>query len=250
MAESVGELYRDFKSTVRQLVPMKIWLKMAEMKNYLCGGLETLCEWCNFRVQWLKAGTFAHYQPLPWIGKRSFIKDEYTLGRWEAIKKEIKIKNGSVLDIGSNLGFFVLSLSEMGFYSIGIDMQHGFRVISEYAQKKAGIGNAAFSTMELTPDNISSLPTVDIILFLSVWHHWTKSFGHDQAREMFKAIWGKTNHVMFIDIKEEMSEKMIKELEDICAGGSIRILGGFDKGAKKRKKERTLFAISKDHQLE
>lgn len=247
MVDSVGELYRDFKSTARKWVPMKIWLKMTEVKNFLCGGLETVCEWCNFRVQWFKAGRFAHYQPLPWIGKRSFINDEYTLGRWEAIRKEIKIKNGSVLDIGCNVGFFSLSLAQMGFYSIGIDMQHEFRVISEYAQKKAGIGNAAFSTTVLAPDNISSLPTVDIVIFLSVWHHWIKRFGHDRAREMLRSIWEKTNHVLFIDIKEEV---LINELEDICAGGSIKRLGNFDKGVRKKGKERTLFAVSKDHQAE
>ena len=219
---------------------------MAEMKNALCRGLETVFEWCNFKVQWFKAGAFAHYQPLPWIGKKSFIKDEYTLGRWEAIKGEIRIKNGSVLDIGCNLGFFSLSLSELGFYALGIDMQHEFKVISEYAQKRAGLGNAAFSTMIITPDNVSSLPSVDIILFLSVWHHWIKRFGHEQAREMFKTLWKKTGHVLFIDIKEEVSELMMKELEGICAGGTFKRLGGFDKGEKKGIKERTLFAIAKD----
>jgi hypothetical protein len=43
---------------------------------------------------------------------------------------------------------------------------------------------------------------------------------------------------------------LINELEDICAGGSIKRLGNFDKGVKKKRKERTLFAISKDHQAE
>ena len=220
---------------------------MTDLKNFLCGVLETVLEWCNFRVQWFKAGRFAHYQPMPWIGKRSFIKDEYTLGRWEAIRKEIKIKSGSVLDIGCNLGFFSLSLAEMGFYSIGIDMQHEFRVISEYAQKKAGIGNAAFSTMILSPDNISSLPTFDIVIFLSVWHHWIKRFGHERGMEMFRSIWEKTNHVLFIDIKEEA---LINEMKNICAGGSIKELGNFDKGVKRKGKERILFAVTKDHQTE
>ena len=258
MVESVSKIYQDFKSMMRQIIPSPIWLRLAGIKNYLCEQLESIFEWGNFKAQWFKADNFAHYQPLPWIGKRSFKRDESTFERWEAIKKEIDIKNGSALDIGSNLGFFALRLSEMGFYSIGIDMKHGFKVISEYAQKKAGIGNAAFSTMALTPDNISSLPVVDITLFLSVWHHWIKHYGYEKAKIMFEVLWRKTNHVMFVEsgedseikrlnIKEEPSVWIRKELESICSGGSIKILGTFDKGAHKKKRDnRTLFAVFKN----
>jgi len=228
------------------------------MKNYLCEKLESVCEWGNFKAQWLKAENFARYQPLPWIGMKSFKRDDSTFQRWEAIKNEIKIKNGSAIDIGSNLGFFTLRMSEMGFYAIGIDMQHGFKVISEYVQKKAGIGNAAFSTMKLTPNNVASLPHVDVMIFLSVWHHWIKHFGYDDAKRMFKILWNKTNHIMFfesgedseikrLNIKEEPSTWIKKELETICVGGTIKILGAFDKGAhKKKRKTRTLFAVTKD----
>ena len=235
-------------------------MKMVGAKNGLCLAMEVVSEWVNFKAQWFKAHNFAKYQPLPWIGKVSVKRDESTIARWEAIKREITIQKGSAMDIGCNLGFFVLSLAEMGFYAIGIDMDHSFKVISQYVQKKKGLGNSAFSTMKTTPDNIETLPAVDIVIFLSVWHHWIKAFGHEQAREMFKTLWKKTNQTLFFEsgedseikrlgIKEEPMVWLKRELREICDGGSIRVLGTFDKGAhKKKRQDRTLFAITRNVQ--
>lgn len=250
--------YSEFKTRCRRILPHSMWMGMVSAKNGVCLAMEVASEWVDFKAQWFKAHNFAKYQPLPWIGKGSDKRGESTIARWDAIKREITIQNGSAMDIGCNLGFFVLSLAEMGFYAIGIDMDHSFKVISQYVQKKTGSGNSAFSTMQMTPDNIGTLPAVDIVIFLSVWHHWIKAFGYEKAKDMFKTLWKKTNHTLFFESGEDSEVKRLgineepvmwlkREIGEICEGGSIKALGTFDKGThKKKRQDRTLFAITRD----
>lgn len=258
MALQFEQAYYSIKDRIRSRLPLGFWLWMVKIKNGLCGAMGNLCAWGNFKAQWYRADNFARYQPLPWIGKHSFKRDTSTLQRWDAIQKEILEKGGSAMDIGCNLGYFVLSLAESGFYVIGIDMSPGYRVISEYVQKKAGLDNATFCSMILTPENISSLPKVDVVIFLSVWHHWIKAYGIDEARLMFRTLWDKTNHTLFfesgedkeiklLDIRIPISEWIQGELEQICIGGKIKPLGTFDRGThKKGHQNRTLYAIKRN----
>ena len=257
MTFQLEKTYRSGKDRIRSCLPQGLWMGMVGCKNALCGVAARLCAWGHFKAQWVRADNFARYQPLPWIGKHSFKRDASTLQRWRAIEVEIPAEGGSAMDIGCNLGFFVLSLAEKGFYAIGIDMSPGYRVISEYVQNRAGLRSAAFTSMALTPENIGSLPRVDVVIFLSVWHHWIKAFGIDRARDMFRTLWEKTGHTLFfesgedkevklLDIEGPLSEWMQGELERICPEGRIKVLGSFDKGTHKRRaRSRTLYAVKR-----
>ena len=67
------------------------------------------------------------------------------------------------MDIGCNLGYFVLSMAERGLYAIGIDMSPGYRVILYEDSNYRGTSYALTidaSTLQWTPignDNLSSL---------------------------------------------------------------------------------------------
>jgi len=257
MSFQFEHFYHSMKDRIRSRLPIELWMWIVKIKNGLCDAVGSLCEWGNFKAQWYRADNFARYQPLPWIGKHSFKRDVSTIQRWDAIQNEIPENGGSALDIGCNLGYFVLSMAERGFYVVGIDMSPGYRVISEYVQKKAGLDNATFCSMRLTPENISSLPKVDIVIFLSVWHHWIRAFGIDKARLMFRTLWDKTNHTLFfesgedkeikdLDLRIPISEWLRGELKQICSNGIVKPLGSFDRGThKKRRQNRTLYAIKK-----
>jgi len=226
-----------------------------KLANILADMFIKIAEYINYRMQKIKFYRNAGYQPLPWIGEESLIRDESTLKRWDMIKKTVPIDSGSVMDIGCNLGFFILSFAEMGFYGLGIDMQYGFKVIAQYVQKKSGIDNAAFSTTRITPENITALPRVDVMVFLSVWHHWICVFGHDVAREMLAILWSKTGTVMFFETGENTEIEKLQITEDpavwahdqlleICENAEIKNLGCFESGLhKKDVRKRTLFAI-------
>ena len=212
-------------------------------------------DWLTFKAQRISPHKFRRYQPLPWIGLSTCKRDTSTLQRWEAIEKYIGIESGSVMDIGSNLGYFVLRLAEKGFFSLGIDTAYENVKVAQYAQKQAGIDNAAFSFMTVNPENASTLPNVDVLIFFSVWHHWIEDFGYEQSAEMLATIWGKTKHVMFFEtgedkeieqlgIKEAPAQWAKSELERICTGGRVKVIGESDRGEhKKGEQTRTLFAV-------
>ena len=212
-------------------------------------------EWLIYNAQRFSPYKFRAYQPMPWIGLKTRKRDESTQQRWQAIEKNLGTLGGTALDIGSNLGHFVLRLAEKGFFCIGIDMAYGNVKVAQYVQRKAGIENAAFSVMDVTPDNVSRLPAVDVLVFFSVWHHWIVAYGHEKALDMLRIIWGKTRHVMFFETGEDSEIRLLKitgkpadwvraQLEQACPGATIRVIGEFDRGAHQQiRQARTLFAV-------
>ena len=225
------------------------------IKQGLSSGMSASGEWLIYNAQRFSPYKFRAYQPMPWIGLKTRKRDESTRQRWQAIEQHLGIDAGTALDIGSNLGYFVLRLAEKGFYSIGIDMAYGNVKVAQYAQRKAGIENAAFSVMAVTPDNVNRLPTVDVLVFFSVWHHWIVAYGHEQALDMLRVIWRKTRHAMFFETGEDSEIHLLNitgkpadwvrsQLERACPGATIRVIGKFDRGAHQEiRQARTLFAV-------
>ena len=212
-------LYQIMKKIIKPIIPKFLFTFRNSMRIKLGKSLSNTCEIVNYKAQQMQEMKYKDYQPLPWINKTSYKRNHSTLSRWDAIEKEIKISGGSAMDIGCNLGFFVLSLAEKGFFTIGVDTQPGFKVYSEYAVKKADLHNAVFSTIEIAPDNIgspksskyysntsfpvNSLPTVDIVIFMSVWHHWINAYGFVKSKHMLRILWEKTNYALFFESGED-----------------------------------------------
>ena len=225
------------------------------IKQGLATGMSASGEWLIYNAQRFSPYKFRAYQPMPWIGLKTRKRDASTQQRWQAIEENLGIEGGTALDIGSNLGHFVLRLAEKGFYSIGIDMAYGNVKIAQYAQRKAGIENAAFSIMAVTPDNASVLPAVDVLVFFSVWHHWIVTYGYERALAMLGVIWGKTRHVMFFESGEDSEIRLLNitgkpadwvhsQLQQACPEATIKVIGEFDRGAHQQiRQTRTLFAV-------
>ncbi|HYQ70777.1 MAG TPA: class I SAM-dependent methyltransferase [Gammaproteobacteria bacterium] len=226
-----------------------------KVRQAISRSLIRLGDWVTLKAQRISPHKFRRYQPLPWIGITTRKRDTSTLQRCETIEKHIGIDSGTVMDIGCNLGYFVLRLAEKGFFSIGIDTAPENVMVAQYAQRKARIDNAAFCYMTVYPDNINTLPDVDVMIFFSVWHHWIEDFGHDVATEMLAILWSKTRHVMFFETGEdkEIQQLGIREapglwarnaLEKTCIEGRVEVIGESGRGEHKRgDQRRTLFAI-------
>jgi len=243
--------WREAKKALKRPFKKVIFL----LKDALARAMSGSGEWLVYKGQRFSPYKFRSYQPMPWIGLTTRKRDASTLARWEAIESNLDIMHGSAMDIGCNLGYFILRLAEKGFYGIGIDTEYGNVKIAQYAQRKAGIENAAFSNMAVTPGNIEVLPEVDVLIFFSVWHHWIVAYGLEKALEMLSIIWGKTRHVMFFEsgedteiqilqITEEPAHWVHTRLEQTCPEGTIRVIGRFSRGTHmKTEQKRTLFAV-------
>ena len=77
----------------------------------------------------------------------------------------------SVLDIGSNLGYFCLELARGGAHTLGIERDVRRTEVSQCLAEKNGLSNARFSN-EDAMDFVENVATdFDYVILLNVFHH-------------------------------------------------------------------------------
>ncbi len=139
---------------------------------------------------------FKLYQP---IYKKNKNKDltRFCRDRWEAFSLHLPTKPGSVLDIGCNIGFFSFMAAEKGHFSYGVESDY-FNITSCNAIKQTTNSERVLFTKHLIdPEYINFMPGFDTVINLSVFHHWVKAYGADQAQEMMKALAQKCSCMIF-----------------------------------------------------
>jgi hypothetical protein len=150
------------------------------------------------------------YQPMPWLGWDDAARAGGTLSRLSAIEAALAskdIRDGVVLDIGSHSGFFSLKLAEKGFFVYGAESIRQ-RVYLSFVAGQRIKGSFTPIWLKIERDNVARLPDSDITLCLSVWHHWVRNFGLEDATAILSALARKTRRVMFFDSGEgEMGER-------------------------------------------
>ena len=103
-------------------------------------------------------------------------------------------------------------LSDRGLFTIGIERKR-----ERLTNAKHSYGEnerLAFMHSEITPATITDLPSVDVVLLLTVYHHWTKNFGQEPAENMLRSLASKSNKIFFeppghIDDPEEFIKYQI-----------------------------------------
>lgn len=206
------------------------------------------------------------YQPLPWLGYHEARRGTGCNDRWAAIKSIISSNSvSSALDLGCNVGYFSFSLAELDITTVGVEMDDRFFRIARYAAKIINTKKVGFLNMEINIDTVHLLPKVDLILLLSVWHHWVKYYGLDAATKLLAIIWEHCEGTMFFETGEnEMPpsfclpamtptprEWLTNYLSDTCKNSNIHHVGAFKAFApsgneKHRIIERNLFLLSRN----
>jgi hypothetical protein len=202
-------------------------------------------DWLRFRLDTfprnLERLRPVDYQELPWIGlqpKKAY-RSRALETRWSAMLPLLKTDIRTAVDIGSNSGWFVAQLSNLGLATIGIESDQRIARIALYARKSANLGESGLLIMNVKPENSSLIPNADVIVFLSVWHHFVRDYGLERATEMLATIWERTGRVLFFETGEaEMPDwwglpAMNPEprtwlqafLESTCEGAEIAHLG-------------------------
>jgi hypothetical protein len=199
------------------------------------------------------------YQPLPWVGIDESKRAAGSHSRWEAIASVLDELPGARtgMDLGANSGFFTIRMAERGIPSIAVESEGIAYRTALYAIRRTGV-DAGVLTLLITPETLDLLPEVDVVLCLSLWHHFVRSYGYEQATEMLRRIWERTRGVLFFDTGENEMPPSFRLppmtpdaetwldalLRDTCAGGDVRHLGhhaAFD--AEGNPAQRNLFAV-------
>ncbi len=116
--------------------------------------------------------------------------------RWQKIAAAIPDGCRTALDIGCNLGDITALCAEKGLWAIGVD--HGAKLIAEAHRRHRGV-DCGFMQMRIAPQDIERLPTFDVVLVLSVLHHWLIDYGPDVAGQMLRSLAERTGRVLIFE---------------------------------------------------
>lgn len=115
--------------------------------------------------------------------------------RWEYISGHIDNAHGTLLDIGCAEGYFTAKAAESGLQSVGIDVDR--HRISDARLSNGAVENLEFRRRKITPDTIAELPEADIVLLLTVHHHWVSEFGWDDAKRMVQTVMANSSVLVY-----------------------------------------------------
>jgi hypothetical protein len=144
------------------------------------------------------------YHPMPWLGRENAARAQGTLSRLAAIEETLAsagIREGVVVDIGSHSGFFSLKLAEKGFFVYGVESVRE-RVYFSFIAGQRLKGKFNPIALKVDRNNVGWIPESDVTLCLSVWHHWVRNFGLDDATAILRSVAKKTRRLMFFDAGE------------------------------------------------
>ncbi|HET8872050.1 MAG TPA: hypothetical protein VFM83_00020 [Gaiellaceae bacterium] len=209
----------------------------------------------RFRIDTLPNGL---YQPVPGVPARA-ARGAGSESRWAAMLPVIKAHRvESAVDIGACEGYFSLMLGAVGIPTIAVEnMPSNYRT-ALLAVRKTENRNVGVLALEVTPENVFTLPDADCVLCLSVWHHFVRAHGLGRATEMLETVWLHSGKVMLFDTGEdemtpdfrlpEMTPDarswLTTYLAETCTGSRVEHLGfhrAFDPAGEPC--ERNLFVV-------
>jgi len=127
------------------------------------------------------------YQPNPFdISDNSNIRD--CLQRFSCIDEALPNRALSCLDIGCNEGFFVFKLSERGGFCLGIDSGRNEIMTANSIKSIHNVKNTVFTNLHLNSAELKNLPSFEVIIFLSVFHHLVKNNSLEYAKDFVSEI--------------------------------------------------------------
>lgn len=147
----------------------------------------------------LRSGIMDVYQPVPCVGIWKAQRDDSTLKRWRAIESELGGIEGSALDVGCNTGFFTFQMARRGLFCLGVESEGLPYHICNLIKEVGEFSNTAFIRATVDENFCRILPTVDVTLFLSVFHHVVRESGLEKATDLMNTLMERTRSVLFFE---------------------------------------------------
>lgn len=134
----------------------------------------------------------------------------------------VDLKRPSVLDVGCNQGYFTFRFAEKGGICLGVDNDRAELMAARARAEVRKVRNIAFLEMTLDKESMRGLPVSDVVVCLSVYHHWVRHYGRSGAEEMLEMLATKAGQAMVFDSgqPEEVSTNWASELAFMGPNGS------------------------------
>lgn len=140
------------------------------------------------------------YQPDPFSPIRRSSEARDSQERFEAFAKLLPEGEPlSTLDIGCNEGFFVFRMAEQGGTCLGFDLDRNAIMVAEARAWLHGSTNALFAVRSIDRHSAQSLPDVDVVICLSVFHHWVRHMGVEEAIATLSAVAAHAKHYLVFE---------------------------------------------------
>ena len=166
-----------------------------------------------------------NYQPNP-FAKVSTDDPRACHARFHAVESVLSdLKQPSLLDVGCNQGYFTLRFAEKGGVCLGVDNDRAELMAARARAEIRKVRNVAFLEMTLKKENIQSLPVSEIVICMSVFHHWVRYYGKKSAEDMLSMLASKSADTMIFDTgqPEETTTSWARELNFMQPTGPIWI---------------------------
>jgi 2-polyprenyl-3-methyl-5-hydroxy-6-metoxy-1,4-benzoquinol methylase len=155
------------------------------------------------------------YQLNPFIKGKQTPSLRDTQARFDLIDMVLPNERLTCIDIGCNEGYFAFKIAERGGFSIGLDQDRNAIMVAEARAKVHKIDNVVFSNYQLDAEKCRALPKVDVIVFLSVFHHILRHNKIEYAMNFLRAISSINTRYMIFETGQpnEKNVSWIKDLE-------------------------------------
>ena len=142
------------------------------------------------------------YQPVRFEGKLLQPGRRDFEHRWKLIRREaVDCGARTVLDLGCSEGYFTQRAArELGCFSLGIDANIQRLTVAQNINTLQRHELTGFMYGHINIDSLACLPRFDMVLFLSVLHHFLKEHGVDHCIEILRVVRTKTNKLMVFDM--------------------------------------------------
>ena len=149
--------------------------------------------------------SFTAYQPVRFEGRLLQPGKRDFEHRWTLIRREVVACGArTLLDLGCAEGFFIhRAAHELGCFSLGIDADVRRLTVAQNINTLERNELTGFMYGHIDLASLSCLPKFDIVLFLSVLHHFMRPHGIDYCREVLRIIRTKTNKALIFDMGVE-----------------------------------------------
>lgn len=137
----------------------------------------------------LRLGLVGGYMPNAFAATATGISDRRgSVARAGAILARLPEEPLSGLDIGCHIGYFTFALARRGGFCIGIDYERNAIVAAQALATLHRVANATFAQMDVTRQAAAALPKVDVVICLSIYHHWVRKLGRTEADAIMAAL--------------------------------------------------------------
>lgn len=142
-----------------------------------------------------RLGMIELYQPI--YGEKDSSGQRMCADRWAVMKNHLPEGKFSFMDIGSQIGYFTFNAAEQGAVSFGVERNKRYCEVAEAIKSMRDIDHVAFLHMGIDSFTVKGLPNVDVLCCMSVFHHWVRESGFEEADRIFSELCSRSKAIFF-----------------------------------------------------